>query len=46
MKKLTEEETKQIIGGYKKGIFFTAAAFITFLIGLVDGYIRPLKCNN
>lgn len=45
---LKEEELISIIGGSigKKvglGIFF--AALGSFLIGFVDGFLRPLKCN-
>lgn len=33
-------------GGFKFGVFFSAASIVTFLIGIIDGYMRPLKCNN
>lgn len=43
---LTKEELKKINGG---GISFGAilgiGAGITFLIGLIDGYVRPLACR-
>ena len=46
MKKLEDNELKQITGG---AIHFGAVAGIfagvTFLIGLVDGYVRPLACR-
>lgn len=46
MRLLTETETMKIVGGFKKSFIFSAAAIVTFLIGLIDGYVRPLKCNN
>lgn len=43
---ITKDELKQINGG---GINLTTGLFIggiiTFLIGLFDGYVRPLACN-
>ncbi len=44
---MSEEELINVKGGmartYFYGIIVTA---ITFLIGLVDGIIRPLNCNE
>lgn len=46
MKKLNNEELKQINGGaFHIGIGFAIAAGISFIIGLVDGYVRPLACK-
>lgn len=46
MKKINEEKLKEINGG---GISFGATLFfgglITFFIGLIDGYTRPLACK-
>ena len=46
MKELTNQELKNIHGG---GISLGAAALITlgvaFVVGVVDGFIRPLKCH-
>lgn len=42
---LNELELKNISGG-GFGIFIAIAGFITFAIGVIDGYIRPLKCNR
>ncbi len=43
---INTEELKQINGG---GISIGTAGLITaglfFLIGVVDGYVRPLKCK-
>lgn len=44
MKELNNEELHNIHGG---GVAFGLAIFagITFIIGVIDGYVRPLKCN-
>ena len=46
MKKMCDNELKNIEGG---GLSFGAivgiAAGITLLIGVIDGIVRPLKCN-
>ena len=46
MEKLRKNDLKKINGG---GISATVGiligAGIVFLIGLIDGYVRPLKCN-
>ena len=33
-------------GGFKYGIAIAIGAAITFIIGVIDGYLRPLKCNK
>lgn len=46
MKQLTHDELKKIRGG---GISTSLLAFlpmgISFIVGVIDGYLRPLKCN-
>lgn len=46
MKQLKSEELKKIEGG---GMSFTTGLIITagiaFLIGVIDGYVRPLPCR-
>lgn len=32
-------------GGINFGLIFGLSAGISFLIGIIDGYVRPLKCN-
>ena len=32
-------------GGISAGIWALIGAGIVFLIGVIDGYVRPLKCN-
>lgn len=46
MKKLNDSEMKKINGGgINIGLWLGIGAGVSFLIGLVDGIIRPLKCN-
>ena len=43
---LSDKELMNVGGGAVKiGLVVGIAAGITFLIGLIDGIIRPLKCN-
>jgi hypothetical protein len=43
--KLENKELENIRGG-GFGFLIGIGAFITFLIGVIDGYVRPLKCNK
>lgn len=46
MEKLKDIELKKINGGaFKIGIGLAIAAGVTFLIGIIDGYVRPLACR-
>ena len=46
MKKLSDDELKSISGGgVNIGLWTTVIAGVTFLIGLIDGMVRPFKCN-
>lgn len=46
MKKISDEELMNINGGgMSLGWIVGIGAGVTFLIGLIDGIIRPLKCN-
>lgn len=46
MNVLKEEELKRVEGGaIKIGLIVGIAAGISFLAGIIDGYLRPLKCN-
>lgn len=45
---LENENLKMIVGGGTAkniglGLFF--AAFGSFIVGIIDGFLRPLKCN-
>lgn len=48
-KKMTQMENKQLEktygGGIGIGIALTVVAGVIFIIGVIDGYFRPLKCN-
>ncbi len=44
MKEISKAELKQIkAGGVGLGIMIVAG--VIFIIGVIDGYVRPLKCN-
>lgn len=46
MKKLTNEEMKNINGGVAlKANLFLLGGVITFIVGLIDGFTNPLRCN-
>ena len=45
MKELSNEELKQIHGG-GAGIALLIGAGVVFLIGVIDGYVRPLACRK
>ena len=36
---------KKLEGGAGIGTYILIGGLVVFLIGVVDGYIRPLKCN-
>lgn len=46
MIELTHKELMDIEGGsISFGIGLLVGAAIVFIIGVIDGYVRPLKCN-
>ena len=46
MNNLNDKELMNINGGgINIGLVVGIAAGVTFLIGVIDGIIRPLKCN-
>lgn len=45
MKELTNEELKGINGGFSFSTALGIGAIVTFLIGVIDGYVRPLACR-
>lgn len=45
MKEINSQELHEINGGSHIAIGLAIAAGITFLIGVIDGFVRPLKCN-
>ena len=47
MKELKKEELKEINGGgFSWGLASLIAAGATFIIGVIDGYVRPLACRK
>lgn len=44
MKEIDKNELKQIEGG-GVGLGLAIIAGAVFIIGVIDGYVRPLKCN-
>ena len=44
MKKIETEELKKVSGG-GIGLALFIGACVIFAIGVIDVYIRPLKCN-
>ncbi|MDE6141332.1 MAG: hypothetical protein K2G03_01890 [Bacilli bacterium] len=44
---LSNEDLNEVVGGgIKIGVSIVVAAVVTFVIGVIDGYFRPLKCNK
>lgn len=43
---ITESELKEIKGGVNWVFVGVGGSIISFIIGLVDGYLRPLKCRK
>lgn len=46
MKKLTNKELLSVEGGFGLWGIIGIVGGITFLIGVIDGFVRPLKCNK
>jgi len=43
---LKESQLKEVTGGgFSFGLLVGIGALITFLIGAIDGYVRPLACH-
>ena len=42
---LERKELNNIYGGFGWSIIVGIGALITLVIGIVDGYVRPLKCR-
>ncbi len=46
MKKLSKEELVKVNGGgISLGVGLLIGAGVIFIIGVIDGFMRPLKCN-
>lgn len=46
MKRLKEEEIKNIKGGVSISTIVGISSFVTLIIGIIDGICRPLPCNK
>lgn len=46
MKKIEEKKLKQIKGGFNVTIGIAIGVVVTFLLGVIDGYVRPTSCNE
>ena len=47
MKKLDNETMSEITGGaISRAALAAAAAFGIFIVGVIDGILRPLPCNR
>ncbi|HHT38829.1 MAG TPA: bacteriocin [Mollicutes bacterium] len=42
---IDDKELNNIYGG-GFGLWIAIGSLVTFLIGVIDGYVRPLKCNK
>ncbi|MDD2203169.1 MAG: hypothetical protein PHT75_03360 [Bacilli bacterium] len=43
---LNERELNEVYGGgFSFGFAIAIAGLITFVVGVIDGYVRPLKCK-
>lgn len=45
MRHLSEKELNNVSGGGIKTWAFIAVGIFVFATGVIDGYLRPLKCN-
>lgn len=44
---LSKETLQNTVGGASKlGIGLIIGGLVTIIVGIIDGYLRPLKCNN
>ena len=46
MKKISDNELKQISGGINWVVVTFVSAAISFITGIFDGLINPKKCNS
>lgn len=42
---IKDKELNNIVGGVNWSIIAGIGMFITMVVGIFDGYVRPLKCN-
>lgn len=46
MIELNKKELMNVNGGFSFALGLLIAGAIVFIIGVIDGYIRPTKCNK
>ena len=46
MEKLNDCELKKVEGGVSASTILLGSAIVVFLIGIIDGFTRPLSCNQ
>ena len=46
MHSLTNKELESVNGGVAAATYLIITGAVVFLIGVVDGFIRPLKCRK
>lgn len=46
MKKLTNKELKSVVGGISVWGIFGIILGAIFGVGVLDGFVRPLECNE
>jgi len=46
MKEIEDKELENIRGGASAWIYFGLGAALVFIIGVFDGFTRPLSCNK
>ncbi|MBP3920289.1 MAG: hypothetical protein J6D28_01860 [Bacilli bacterium] len=45
MEILDSKKLHEVNGGSKIAVGLLIAAGVTFIIGVIDGFVRPLRCN-
>ncbi len=46
MRRLKEEEIKNIKGGASVSTIFLISSVVAIVVGIIDGICRPLPCNK
>lgn len=42
---IKDKELNDIVGGVNWSILAGLSVIVTMIVGIIDGYVRPLKCN-
>lgn len=42
---MNKNELINVKGGISKWVYLGIGSALAFVIGVIDGYLRPLKCN-